>query len=422
MKNETRPTQAETESADGTRQEPRTLTCDICIAGAGALGLFAAFFLSGKGARVLLVDSRMRMPSPTLGALWPSPNDPPTRALVAHGPELARYLTNLHVQGVELSRSLGTILAADDARAFRYGLEAFERQELEKAVAANLGVTLLEDAVGLGEARTFFAESAGARALRDPVGWRMPLLRAVRASGVQDVCDDVAQLEERTTGVILRTVKGTRIEAEMVIVCAAARTGELLPAFSEVLVPMSDACFLWKRSTPKRGASAELPLEARAALCLRGHNGHVAAVWAPEAGEFPLRVSGPRFLWPGAGAGIALRGAPDARKREAAMDFHRAKTLPLLARALGFSTWEAWRFRAHLAFHSVVYGVDCLPCDELPVAGEFGRWGRVLGAAGFLGTGLGAQITAARGLVDLAEKGASDLLHPQLSPRRFQSG
>jgi hypothetical protein len=63
-----------------------------------------------------------------------------------------------------------------------------------------------------------------------------------------------------------------------------------------------------------------------------------------------------------------------------------------------------------------------LPCDELPLLGEFGSHGRLLGNVGWIGVESSAALPAAEIICDLIEQGRSKghRLHPQLSPKRFQ--
>ena len=405
---------------------------DVCIVGAGALGLFTAWHLSRSGARVVVCDRDVGMPRPGLGAFWPSPSDPPTRAQTAHGAEMACYLIDLHGRGVALAAApeFQAVLPSSRLRALRYGLESFERAELAQASShEGFGLSATPGPVGLQEPSPLFVESGDALVLRDAQGWRERLAGALRGRGIEFLDENVFQLVETTSGVTLETDRGLTIEAEITVLATASRAGDLLAPMRDVFVPMTDAVLSWKRAVRKKTPSRALPVlpanlrtQAREALGLRGHNGHVAAVWDPSDDLFPLRLSGPRFLWPGAGVGVAQTGGLDAKLRARALDFHRAKTLPLIARMLGHATWEAFAEREGLTFHSARFGIDCLPCDELPVLGEFGKWGRLLGASGFLASGYSAQLQAARMLADLVESGTSTNLHPRLSPRRLREG
>lgn len=396
------------------------MQCDVCIVGAGPLGLFVAHALQESGARVVVLDAS-HAPKPSLGVFWPSPNDPPTRAEVAHGTEMAKYLCEVHDRGVELSQKIGLekTLPFQTSRVFRYGLEPYEREELQKAsLNPAFGVSACEGDLGLQSAASLFHENRPGLLLSDVTEWRTALQRHVAHRGVNFELDTATLLTETTQGVRLETLGRRVVECEIAILGTAARTGNLLPEFRDILVPMADAVFLWRRKGSLQVSRNGTP----SALALRGHNGHVAAAWNPADPAFPLRISGPRFLWPSAGAGLEKEGSVDARLRVKALDFHRAKTLPFVARCLGHRTWEECAAKEGLEFHSAHFGTDCLPCDELPVVGEFGQWGRVLGASGFLATGLSAGLAAAHMLADLVLTGASPHLHPLLSPRRFRLG
>lgn len=67
-------------------------------------------------------------------------------------------------------------------------------------------------------------------------------------------------------------------------------------------------------------------------------------------------------------------------------------------------------------------GVDCLPCDELPVLGELGTQGRILGGTGWLGCGWSAGFRSAQIIADLVVHGKSEKLLPLLKPLRWRSG
>ena len=137
-------------------------------------------------------------------------------------------------------------------------------------------------------------------------------------------------------------------------------------------------------------------------------------------------MTGPRFLLPQAGAGVDLTKQPLDRSLISKIESWiqgslLAKVVPLL---LQTSTHEAANdsHEISLKLLDIRMGVDCLPCDELPMLGELGHQGRILGATGWLGCGWSAGFQAASTLVDIVQTGKSEQLKPLLRPQRWRSG
>jgi hypothetical protein len=399
--------------------------CEIAIVGAGPLAFFACLKWLEQGVVPTLVFPRREALSLAysqafMGAFWPSPNDPPTRPLVAHGLEVTRYLIDLHRRGTELlsKPEIAKLLPSLQSEAFRYGLEGFEEKELLQAFEQDLG---LKEPLSSTSRHALFPEESRARLLKDPGHWRVPFLQYFRQKGVPIIDEKVLSLQEDSKGVELLFARKESLRCEVVLLATGESTGTLLPELSASLVPMSDMLFRWRIQSPKAPKSRVALDSSKAAdpLAMRGHNGHVAIVWNPEAFEFPLCLSGPRFLIPGAGVGVSKHSLVEERLKQKGLEFHRAKTLPFLAQTLGYTTWESFSQQMRLQFEGACYGSDCLPCDELPLVGEFGKWGRIVGSAGFLAAGHSAQLYMAHALVELINTGKSPGLHPRLSPRRL---
>jgi glycine/D-amino acid oxidase-like deaminating enzyme len=68
-----------------------------------------------------------------------------------------------------------------------------------------------------------------------------------------------------------------------------------------------------------------------------------------------------------------------------------------------------------------VAGLDCRPCDELPVVGPLFGNSRILLAGGFMGLGISQGLFAGLGLADLVVTGQSVALPRLIYPERLRS-
>jgi glycine/D-amino acid oxidase-like deaminating enzyme len=66
-------------------------------------------------------------------------------------------------------------------------------------------------------------------------------------------------------------------------------------------------------------------------------------------------------------------------------------------------------------------GLDCRPCDELPIIGPMFGESRILVGTGYMGLGLSWGFLAGKCLANLVAKGKSPMLPSRLTPARLRS-
>lgn len=350
-----------------------------------------------------------------LGVFWPSLNDPPTRAVVAHGTEMAHWLQNFCVQGLGVAKALLGEENLIDTPALRIGLENHEVVELNSACKAGLG---LLPSPKLGS--NIFAEINNSLVVRGAFA----RLNEGSFESKSDFCNaKVKKIVDTKDGCTAVLNDGSQLHSEMIILANGYKIAELERWLSPMLIPMSDVMSIW--------ATNLMASENSAPISLRTSSGHVAAVFIPtknssDIWQWRLKMTGPRFLLPQAGAGVDLTKQPLDRSLISKIESWiqgslLAKVVPLL---LQTSTHEAANdsHETSLKLLDIRMGVDCLPCDELPMLGELGHQGRILGATGWLGCGWSAGFQAASTLVDIVQTGKSEQLKPLLRPQRWRSG
>ena len=409
---------------------------EVVVVGAGPFGCFVALLLAQKSVRVALCD-----PAPQPGAsflhslqtFWPSLNDPPTRAEVAHGHEMALYLSDFCKRGIETVSSLILpFLAATgfsgmhSAPLLRFGAQEFERVELNKAVELGLGVFPTSDP-------HVFSEPAGTLYFQNSAQFQNAMVAALSEMGVTYLQGQVLSVQENSHGcevelsaaTNLDGVEGStsqRLACEQVVLAGAARIGNLLPQYKSILLPMTDFVVEYLLGPANSNASiSKFTSTPFSALAFRASSGHASGLFAlNEKNEAVLKISGPRFLLPDAGVGVDLstQAAP-AELKTNAQKYAEKVLLPHLKNHIGVQVPSDFLRELSSDSAQLRMGVDCLPCDELPVLGELGRWGRVLGGGGWLGSGFGASCFAAQIISELMMQGSSAHLHPRLGPRRL---
>lgn len=389
---------------------------DVLIVGAGPLGWSCAQLLSSKGISTLLADPNITDITPSwtaqgLGIFWPSLNDPPTRAVVAHGLDMARWLQNFCRLG---SESVGDFFHSDafkKIRCVRVGLASHEVRELNQACTFNLGLRAAENSSG---AHLFEESPAFLIAEKD----RRDAFAKRRLSDLGFCNERVISISEDKDGCTVLLGNNQVRECEMVILANGYQIAKLVPWVKDMLVPMSDVYSEW---------SSNLACEQHSEpLAVRTASGHVAALFLPQAApqgsgyNWTVRLTGPRFLLPSAGAGIDLSGQTVSDSLSEKIDeWLRTSLLPVVTDVL-----QSGRPANGIKLQAIGarFGVDCLPCDELPILGELGNQGRILASTGWLGCGWSASLQSASVLCELIEKGSSPRLAGLLKPSRWRSG
>lgn len=267
-----------------------------------------------------------------------------------------------------------------------------------------------------------------------------------RSRGVGFRAARVVGLGESSTGCALALDDGSSVSTEMVVLGSGVRISELLPEYAETLVPMSDGLHgLGWGTDATGGVPGSIPFPSgkhvhkettEELLCWRASSGHAAGVilargpGAAQGRTGWARFSGPRFLLPGAGAGINFlkSGANEARSKLGSLfGFQKSALLPMAAKAARVQGLDAFLpdaleyVKSRDTSDFSLLGVDSLPCDELPLLGELGRWGRVLGGAGWLGCGYSAGWKTGSVLAEMVASGTCSDALGFLSPRRLKT-
>ncbi|MEY4064105.1 MAG: hypothetical protein RIR26_313 [Pseudomonadota bacterium] len=397
-----------------------TRRTDVIIVGGSPFGWACAHMLSLKKIKTTLVDDRAvtaltPWQSKGLGVFWSSLNDPPTRAVVAHGSEMAQWLQRVCVEGIRVAQSVVMESEFMRARALRIGLEKHEITELNAARDAHLGLASLDD---LGPA--YFCESEQALILSHP---NQPLKTKTKSTFTKTQAE-VSEVKESKDGCTVILANGDQLHSEIVILANGYKMAALQPWLAPMLVPMSDVQSEW--STNIRANRTAEPWVVRTA------SGHVAALISacqssPDESHWRIKLTGPRFFLPQAGVGTDLsHKTPDSELQAKLERWLKEKLIPALLPLMETPpdvdsrtpSLEPWALRCE----GIQFGVDCLPCDELPIAGELGLQGRILGSTGWLGCGWSAGFQMAQVVAELVEQGRSGGLAPLVQPKRWRSG
>jgi hypothetical protein len=151
----------------------------------------------------------------------------------------------------------------------------------------------------------------------------------------------------------------------------------------------------------------------------RASNGHICASVFHHKDKIKIKLSGPRFLLPGAGAGLDLtKKEIDNKIFQNIEKYHREFVFGLIANLI--SSQNIF-LNQPVTLNSKKVLVDCYPCDELPLLGEYGKLGRILGNSGWLATGLSSGAWASHIICELILNEKSSDLHSRLHPRRLFS-
>lgn len=389
---------------------------EVVVIGAGPLGWACSHFLTKKSIRTCLIDSETAHAAPEwmhrgLGVFWPSLNDPPTRAVVAHGPDMANFLQDFCLRGRSRAPDLLGTSSVREARTLRIALEPHELVELQKAAKNHLGLAESEE-----NNQQIFTEKANAWVLTSE---GKSFLKSNQSSYLTTVQGTVTTLEDSIDGCRILCADGSSFTSEMVIVATGHRIPQLEPWLTQMLIPMSDILSIWSTNLP--ASNDKQP------LALRTSSGHVACVFIPEknstgACSWVLKMTGPRFLLPQAGAGVDLsQNIPDELLKIQIETWLKKNLIPKVAPFISEKDFAADK-KIEIKLKHIGFGVDCLPCDELPMLGELGRQGRVLSATGWLGCGWSAGFEAAAILSEIIHSGQSSGLKPLLRPQRWRSG
>ncbi|KAB8036868.1 FAD-dependent oxidoreductase [Silvanigrella paludirubra] len=384
---------------------------DVIIVGAGAFSCFSALLLKQKGMNVAVVYSENTSPMEsflqTLNTCWPSLNDPPTRAEVAHGHEVALYLHEFCIKGLNYFKETLLPLIEDqnnwlEADCFRIGAKDFEVEELVDAFNLGFGLKKTENA-------SVFKEDKSSLICLNSKLFQENIIKSLAKNNVTLIPYDVIKLEERQSKCILELKNNSIIESEIVVLGSSLNIAKIMPKFQSILIPMSDSLFEYELDNPEN--SQFKPIN------LRASNGHICASVFNQKDKIKIKLSGPRFLLPGAGAGFDLtKKELDNKVFQNIEKYHREIVFNLIANLIPNHNIF---INKSVELISKKILVDCYPCDELPLLGEYGKLGRILGNTGWLATGLSSGSWAASIICELILNEKSLELHSRLHPRRL---
>lgn len=386
---------------------------DIVIVGAGPFACFSAFYLCQQNFNIALVypehTNILETFQNSLRVCWPSLNDPATRAEVAHGHEVAGYLQQFCGNGVNLfAQTIIRTLAEEEnwvpAPCYRLGLQDFEQQELAEALKLGFALTATADPA-------VYKENFQSLICLDPDKFRNSMINYLKSNKVKFIQARVEELTETQKNCKLKLSNQQQIEAEITILGNSLNISKLLTNYKEILIPMSDCLMQYKIK-----ASSTKPFLP---LTFRASNGHICGSITQKEDEIFLKLSGPRFLLPGAGAGIFLTTEEiSSHVWINILKYHQNIILPFLTKHLNLSYFEKIEDLNAFLTHKLLL-VDCYPCDELPILGEFGKLGKILGNTGWLATGFSAGVWGSFIIQELVTQEKSLFLHSRLHPRRL---
>ena len=385
---------------------------DVVVVGAGAFSSFSALLSAQKGMRVALVYPQNTEPVESflssLSTCWPSLNDPPTRAEVAHGHEVAFYLHEFCAKGLKFFQDVLLHLINDqdnwmEANCFRIGLKEFEVQELLDAFVLGFGLKKTEDL-------NIFKEDNSSLICLNRTLFQKNLIQALKKNNVTLLPSEVVKLNEFQNKCTLELLHGQTIESEIVVLGNSLNIAKIMPKF-ETIVPMSDCLFEYEMDN--------INCVEFEPFTFRASNGHICGSVFGHNQKVKINLSGPRFLLPGAGAGLDLTKVDlDNKVFQGVQKYHSEIIFELLSKMLTrVVVFEKNAVKLNIT--KVI--VDCYPCDELPILGEYGKLGRILGNTGWLATGISSGSWASSIICELILNEKSSALHSRLHPRRLFS-
>jgi hypothetical protein len=389
---------------------------DVTIVGAGPFSCFSALLLAQNGMKIGLVYPEKTNPMDTfltsLSACWPSLNDPPTRAEVAHGHEVASYLHQFCSKGLIFFKDILLPIIEDQdnwiqSNCLRIGIKDFEIEELFDAYKLEFGLKSTDQ-------KNVYLEDHFSYLCLDKGHFKNKVIKSLEKNNITLIPSAVKKLIESQSKCTLELENTSSIVSEIVILGNSLDISKILPKFEKILIPMSDCLFEYEGSNTHDFKFSP--------ISFRASNGHICGVIFSQNNKVQLKVSGPRFLLPGAGAGFNLTKVEiDNKVFQAVEKYHQEFVFDLLSKELKFASKAEFLTELPVSLVSKKIVVDCYPCDELPIIGEYGKLGRVLGNTGWLATGFSSGAWSAKIICDLVLNEKSSDLHPRLHPRRFFS-
>lgn len=382
---------------------------DVLIIGSGITGLACARRLSQLGQKSIAVID----PSPTKGASWHcagiaagGQSDLYTRASHAHGADFAKEFWTFGDSAYFQLRDfvLSTNVSHRLLRKVRLATTSHEEKEMrlahEQMVAAQLNSSLIEPRQTSAfpvplTSRTKLIEDEGALSLVcDPAALREAL---ARETANVDLISSVAHKVSVNDSHVTVETSGDVIEGEVVVLANHLAIGELLPQMRSSIVSVADqyvsVAIECDKNLPWEDISFQANLGYEWGYFVRESAHHVRGA-----------IGGGRYLRPM--AGIEATSAVVEPKITAHLLEQLQKTFTFAhsVRVEGKGT----------------AGLDCRPCDELPIVGPMYGEPRILMATGYMGQGLTMGFLSGRCLAELIVSGKSAALPRRLWPERLR--
>ncbi len=389
---------------------------DVTIVGAGPFSCFSALLLAQNGMKIGLIYPEQTSPMDTfltsLSACWPSLNDPPTRAEIAHGHEVASYLHQFCSKGSVFFKDVLLPLIEDQdnwiqSNCLRIGIKDFEIEELLDAYKLGFGLKSTNQ-------KNVYLEDHYSYLCLDKTHFKNKVIKSLEKNNITLIPSAVKKLVESQNKCTLELENTSFIESEIVILGNSLDISKILPKFEKILIPMSDCLYEYECSNVHNFNFSP--------ISFRASNGHICGVLFSHKNKIQLKISGPRFLLPGAGAGLNLTKVEiDKKVYQSIEKYHQEIIFDILFKELEMASKKEFLNKLPVSIVSKKILVDCYPCDELPIVGEYGKLGRVLGNTGWLATGFSSGAWSAKIICDLVLSEKSYDLHSRLQPRRLFS-
>lgn len=385
---------------------PSKSSYQVLIVGAGVTGLSCAFHLKKQGIKSVAVAAAgppLQAAETAAGLACGGQLDNFTRVSHAHGDDFAAQLWHMGDAGfsslVAFCQKQKVEIACGDR--IRLIVSDPEVAEAEKAVAAlrqhNPGVKLINPQSD-SRWRNVFSHrvlSIQDEGLAGAILDAKSLLCALEQNSDFQIIPNLQQLESSASGISAMTENGDIYRAEIVILACHLDIRSYIPPLRDALVSVADQ---WGMAT----LSQPLTKALRPGTYWSANHTYEWGGLCHESNK--MIVGGGRYLRPM--AGIEAEAAPYEDKIESHLETQVLKTF------LGIDALQTKRGTS---------GLDCRPCDELPIVGPMFGDQRLLVATGFMGSGLSMGFMAGACLAELIVHGRSPGLPRRLWPERLRS-